>query len=378
VALPADPQTRRVSLFRTAIGEDAIDAAAAVLRSGWIGSGPIVEQFEGEFADEVEAEHCLAVSSGTAALHLALTVLDLEPGTEVVTTPLTWLSTHHVILYQGCVPVLADVEPTTGNLDPASVAERLSERTGAILAVHYGGYPCDLDALRALAADAGVALIEDCAHAVGAAYGGRPIGSGANLQCFSFSPTKNLTCADGGAVVTGDAGQAERLRRLRSLGIERTAARRMREQGWAYRDRHEILEAGFRYEMNELHAAIGLAQLPRLAEENARRRAVAQAYRAELAGVPGLELLAAETPERRSSHHLFAVLADERERLAAALHARGVEAGVHYPVNELLRTPPGDLPAMDDFSERTLSLPLHPSLDDDDVAAVIAAVREGW
>jgi perosamine synthetase len=377
--LAAPPQpTTRIPLFRTAIGEDAVEAAAEVLRSGWIGSGPIVEEFECEFGATVEAPHCLAVSSGTAALHLALSALDLEPGTEVVTTPLTWLSTHHVILYQGCVPVLADVDPATGNLEPARVAAKLSDRTGAILAVHYGGYPCDLDALRVLADDAGAALIEDCAHAVGASYRGRPIGSAANLQCFSFSPTKNLTCADGGAVVTGDAVQAERLRRLRSLGIERNAARRMRENGFPYRDRHEILEAGFRYEMNELHAAIGLAQLPALAAENARRREIAGAYRAGLGDVAGLELLQPDTPERRSSHHLFPVLAEDRERLAGALHARGVEVGVHYPVNELLRTAPGELPQMDRFADRTLSLPLHPSLTDEDVAAVIAAVREGW
>lgn len=378
MTLPARPPTRQIPLFRTAIGDDAVDAAAAVLRSGWIGSGPIVEQFEEEFAAVVEAPHCLAVSSGTAALHLAMTVLDLEPGTEVITTPLTWLSTHHVILYQGCVPVMADIDPSTGNLYPASVAERLTGRTGAILAVHYGGYPCDLDALRGLAREAGVALVEDCAHAVGASYRGRPVGSARNLQCFSFSPTKNLTCADGGAIVTGDADQAERLGRLRSLGIERTAARRMRDEGWPYRDRHEILEAGFRYEMNELHAAIGLSQLPLLEAENARRHEIAAAYRDGLTGVPGLELLAPDTPERAGSHHLFPVLADDRERLAHALRDRGVESGVHYPVNELLRTDLGVLPAMDSFAARTLSLPLHPSLDDDDVAAVVAAVREGW
>lgn len=376
-APPAQPSIR-IPLFRTAIGEDAVEAAAEVLRSGWIGSGPIAEEFEREFGATVDAPYCLAVSCGTAALHLALTVLDLDPGSEVVTTPLTWLSTHHVILYQGCVPVLADVDQATGNLDPASVADKLSARTGAILAVHYGGYPCDLTALRALADQAGAALIEDCAHAVGATYRGRPVGSAANLQCFSFSPTKNLTCADGGAVVTGDPVQAERLRRLRSLGIERTAAQRMRENGFPYRDRHEILEAGFRYEMNELHGAIGLAQLPSLPAENARRRQIAAAYRAELGDVPGLDLLQADTPERQSAHHLFAVLAEDRERLADALHARGVEVGVHYPVNELLRTAPGVLPQMDRFADRTLSLPLHPSLTDADVAAVIGAVREGW
>jgi dTDP-4-amino-4,6-dideoxygalactose transaminase len=153
---------------------------------------------------------------------------------------------------------------------------------------------------------------------------------------------------------------------------------RIREDGTPYRDRYEIHEAGFRYEMNELHAAIGLQQLPLLEAENALRREFAAIYRANLGDVSGIELLAPETTECQSSHHLFAVLADERERLARAMQVRGVEVGVHYPVNELLRTPPGELPAMDDFSERTLSLPMHPSLDDDDVAGVIAAVREGW
>jgi perosamine synthetase len=376
-ALRSQPPVR-VPLFRTTIADEAIAAAADVLRSGWIGSGAVVEEFEREFGAAVDAPNCVAVSSGTAALHLALRVLDLEPGTEVVTTPLTWLSTHHAILYEGCVPVLADIDPATGSLDPARVAERLSERTGAILAVHYGGYPCDLDALRSLAREAGVPLVEDCAHAVGSTYRSRPVGSAPNLQCFSFSPTKNLTTADGGAVVTGDAGQAERLRRLRSLGVGRTTAGRMREVGWPYRDSYDAGEVGLRYEMNELHAAIGLAQLPHLEAENARRRDIAAAYGTGLANVPGLELLRHDGPGRGSSHHLFVGLADAREQLVEALHGRGIEVGVHYPINELLRTPPGELPEMEQFAARTLSLPLHPSLTDDDVATVIAAVRAGW
>ena len=341
-----------------------------MLRSGWIGSGARVEQFETEFAATVDAEHCVAVSSGTAALHMALRVLDLEPGTEVITTPLTWLATHHTILYERCVPVLADIDPATGNIDPARVAELITERTGAILAVHYGGVPCDLGALRSL----GVPLIEDCAHAVGASFAGQPIGSGENLQCFSFSPTKNLTTADGGAIVTGDDDQAQRLRRLRSLGVRRTIADGIRT-GRSYRDAYELDEPGFRYEMNELHAAIGLAQLPLVAGEVARRREIAAEYRAALQYVAGLELL---RDHPGSGHHLFVVLAERREELADALQSRGVGTGIHYPVNDLLRTPPGALPLMDRFAARTLSLPLHPSMTDDDVATVVDAVQAGW
>jgi perosamine synthetase len=378
VGVGAEPSTR-VALFRAAISEDAIAAAAEVLRSGWLGSGEIVDEFETELGSLIGATHCVAVSSGTAALHMALRVQDLEPGTEVITTPLTWVSTHHAIAYERCLPVFADIDPETGNVNPASVKERLSERTGAILVVHYGGYPCDLDELHALANEAGVPLIEDCAQALGATYKSRTVGSGSNLQCFSFSPTKNLTAIDGGAVMTGDPGHAERLRRLRSLGMSGTTRERIFENDTPYRESYEMDEVGFRYELSELHAAIGLAQLSRLGEENERRREIAIAYRQALDGTPGLELLRHDQDDRSSAHHLFAVLAEDRDRLARMLQRRGIEVGVHFPRNELLEAGAnGSCPMMDLFASRTLSLPLHPSLRDEEVETVIGAIREGW
>jgi perosamine synthetase len=369
---------RPIPLFRPLISDEAVAAAIGALESGWIGAGPLVERFEEEFAALVGADHCVAVESGTAALHLALHVLDLAPGTEVVTTPLTWVATHHAILYERCVPVLADIDPTTGGIDVPSARARVGDRTGAILVMHYGGYPCDLDALAAVADEAAVPLVEDCAHAVGASYGGRPVGGGANLQCFSFGPTKNLTAADGGAIVTGDAAQAERLRRLRSLGVGRSTSRRMDEDATAYREDYGITELGFRYEMSDLHAAIGLGQLPHLASENARRREIAAVYEEGLSAVPGLELLRQREPGRASAHHLFAVLAEDRRGLAAALRGRGIDTGVHFPPNELVPADPEKVPNALRFAERTLSLPLHPGLDDEDVETVIAAVRAGW
>ena len=374
----ARPATASIPLFRPLVSDEAISAVSQTLASGWIGSGPRVEEFELEFAAFVEADHCVAVESGTAALHLALHVLDLAPGTEVITTPLTWVATHHAILYERCVPVLADIDPTTGAIDAHDVHARLTDRTGAILAVHYGGYPCDLDALRAIANEAGVALVEDCAHAVGATYRGRPIGSGSNLQCFSFSATKNLTAAGGGAIVTGDPVQAERLRTLRSLGVARGTSRRMFEDATAYRERYGIEERGFRYEMSDLNAAIGLAQLGYVDAENARRRGIASVYEESLSGVDGLELLHHREDGRRSSHHLFPILAADRSGLAAALRERGVDTGVHFPLNELVRPDSRGVPHAARFAERTLSLPLHPALSDEDVEAVIAAVRAGW
>jgi perosamine synthetase len=244
--------------------------------------------------------------------------------------------------------------------------------------MHYGGYPCDLDELRALAADVDVPLIEDCAHAVGATYGGRPVGSGTNLQCFSFGPTKNLTAAGGGAIVTGDLDEAERIRRLRSLGIERDTSRRMREDATAYRERYRIAELGFRYEMSDLNAAIGLAQLPHLTTENARRREAAALYEERLSEVAGIELIRHRDARRSSSHHLFAILAEDRRGLAKALGRRGVDTGVHFPPNELVPLHPEELPHASRFADRTLSLPIHAGLTGEDVQTVIDAVCAGW
>jgi len=366
----------RIRLFKPNIRPEAGEAASAVLREGWFGLGPRTARFEEQFAEVVGARHCVAVSSGTAALHLALHVLDLPNEAEVVTTPLTWVATHHAISHARCVPVPADIQPHTGNIDPAAIERCIGPRTGALLVIHYAGYPCDMDEIRLLAAERGLPLIEDCAHALGSSYRGSPIGGADSLQCFSFNPVKNLTTGQGGAITTNSGEHVERLRALRSLGLGRPTHERLSEGGSPYRTSMELSEVGFPYAMSDLNAAIGLAQLPALEEDNARRAEIARMYADGLRGVPGLELLS-HAGDRESSHHMSPLLAERRDALAERLLEAGIESGVHYPKNPLLEHDE-ELPGMEQFSARTLTLPHHPLLADADVERVIETVRGGW
>jgi dTDP-4-amino-4,6-dideoxygalactose transaminase len=365
-----------IQLFRPRVSEDAIAAAAEVLRSGWLGLGPRTAEFEKAFAEYAGIQHCVGLSSCTAAIHLALHVLDLPRGAEVITTPLTFVSTNHAILYEGLTPVFADVNPATGSLNPESVRDRVTDRTGAIIVVHYGGYPADLDELYAIAREAGIELIEDCAHAAGASYKGRRIGSHGRLHAFSFHAVKNLPMGDGGALTVRDSQDDERLRRLRWLGIDKDTFRRTGKQGYSWE--YDVVEVGYKCHMNDIDAAIGLVQLQLLDRDNARRASIAAQYRAGLANVAGLTL-PPESSDRASSYHLFPVLAERRNDLADRLREAGIDTGVHYRRNdEYPMYRKSELPASEYFSTHTLSLPMHLDLSDDDVATVCRAIASGW
>ncbi len=346
------------------------------MSSGWLGQGAEVRALEARLAERLGARNCVAVSSGTAALHLALAAIDPPPGAEIVTSAMTWIATHHAIDYVGCHAVLADIDPSTGNVDPASVQEGITDRTGALLVVHYAGYPADLRELRAVAEQHGIPLVEDAAQAFGSTYAGEPIGAGGNLQAFSFGPTKNLTTIHGGAVTTGDDDQAQRLRQLRSLGLGRGASERaLGSRGSSYRAGYDLSEVGFRYEMPDVHAAVGLGQLEVFDAENERRAQLAERYAEALAGVDGIEL-PDRAGDRVGSNYFYPVLAERRDELAATLRERGIDVSVHYPLNPLVDS--AGVPKAEAFAERTLTLPLHPSLFDDQQEAVIEAVRMGW
>jgi perosamine synthetase len=365
-----------IPLFRPVISEEAIEAVAEVLRSGWLGTGPKTSAFEAALARYLGAPHCVAVDSGTAALHLNLKLLDLPPGTEVITTPITFVSTNHAILYASCLPVFADIEPATGNLDIASVRRRLSDRTGAIMLVHYGGYPCDLDAFYELGRERGIAVIEDCAHACGAGYKGRRIGSQGDFHAFSFHAVKNLATGDGGAAVVQSQEHDRRLRRLRWLGID--ADTHQRTSGGGYAWRYQVCEIGYKCAMNDIQAAIGLAQLPRLDAENARRSAIAAEYRRQLAGVPGLRMLE-YAADRASSYHLFSVRAENRDGLISKLRGAGISAGVHYERNDAFPMyKKQELPNAELFWRSAVSLPMHLMLTDEQVEYICRTICEGW
>lgn len=366
-----------IALLKPVICEEAIEAAGEVLRSGWLGLGPKTAEFERAFAAYVGNRYCIGLNSCSAALHLALRVLDLPQGSEIVTTPITFVSTNHAILYERCLPVFADVQEDTGNVDPASAASKITGRTKAIMVVHLGGYPCDLDEVYALARSNGIAVIEDCAHACGAVYKGKRIGSHGELHAFSFHAVKNLPMGEGGALVVRDEALDERLRRLRWMGIDKDTFRRSSET--IYNWNYDVTELGFKYHLNDIHAAIGLVQLQRLEEDNTRRAEIAARYRSGLAGVPGLRFMR-QGNDRTSSHHLFCILAEKRDALVLKLKSAGVETGVHYRRNDLYPMFRRDDSLMnaERFWQSALSLPLHLQLSEEQVDYVIAQIRGGW
>ena len=366
----------RIPLFRSVICEEAIESVGNVLRSGWLGLGPKTLAFEKAFAEYVGAPFCIGVNSCTSALHLGLRLLNLPHGTEVITTPLTFVSANHAILYEGCKPVFADIQPDTGNLDVGSVAERITDRTAAIMLVHYGGYPCDLDEFYALSNERGIPIIEDCAHACGATYKGKRIGSHGDIHAFSFHAVKNLPMGDGGALTIRSEEHDSRLRRLRWLGIDRSTFERFGHKAyyWAY----DVTEVGFRYLMNDVHAAIGLAQLPHLDEGNARRAKIAAQYSEQLLNVPGIKLLQHQD-DRTSSYHLFCILSEGRDSLVDKLRSAGVDASVHYRRNDQYPMyEEQELPNTEYFWRRVISLPMHVALTDEQIAYVTDIIRRGW
>ncbi len=375
----------KVPFSRPSIGDEEIAEVVACLRSGWITTGPRTAQFELDFAAAVQAPHALAVTSATAGLHLAMMALDLRPGDEVITTPLTWPTTVNVIVLCGATPVLVDVEPDTLNLDATRVEARLSARTRAIVPVHYAGQACDLDALGALAGPRGVRIVEDAAHAVGSAYRGRPIGSIGDVSVFSFHPIKNMTTGEGGMITTADEALARRLRRLRFHGVERDA---WKAYAGAQLPLYDVVEPGLKYNLTDLQSAIGLHQLRKLPALNAERERLARRYDAALSQIPALRPLGRVPYPSRHAHHLYIVrlsldrVAIDRNSFMAEVIGAGVGLGLHFTaVHELTYYRErygdlsGELPVATDASQRVFSLPLFPGLTDAEQDRVIEVLE---
>jgi len=384
VSSPLARRTEFLPFSPPLIGEEEIAEVVDTLRSSWITTGPKTRRFETEFAAHVQAPGALALSSCTAALHTALVTLQIGPGDEVVTTPMTFAASANVIEHVGARPVLADVEPDTLNIDPARVAAAITPRTRAILPVHYAGHPVDLDALGLLAERHRLALIEDAAHALPAAYKGRRIGAGTNPVAFSFYATKNLTTAEGG-MLTGDPDFLARARIVGLHGMSGEAWKRYDKGGsWYY----EVVLPGFKYNMTDIQAALGVWQLRKLERHQARRRAVVALYDAAFAGEPALELPVTR-PEVEHAWHLYVLrlrpeaLRIDRDRFITALAERNIGASVHFiPIHlhpyyrDRYGYAPDAFPVAHANYRRMLSLPLNPRLSDQDVADVIEAVRD--
>lgn len=365
---------------RQQIDDDDIRAVVDVLRSDWLTTGPAVARFESDVAEYVGATYGVAVSSGTAALHVAALALGVGPGDEVIVPPMTFAATANAVVYAGATPVFVDVREADLLLDPKLVEAAITPHTRAIFAVDYAGQPCDWDELRAVADRHGLALLADGCHALGATYRGRSVGTLADLTVFSFHPVKHITTGEGGMVVTEDAALADRMRSLRNHGI--TADFRERDAGdsWYY----EIAEMGNNYRLTDIQCALGSSQLRKLDGWLARRRSIAASYDAALTEMDGASSLLV-SPDVEHAYHLYVVRLARgvsRVDVFSLMREAGVGVNVHYiPVHmhpyyrRELGTGPGTCPVAEQAYEQIVSLPMYPGLSDGQVGEVLKALE---
>jgi dTDP-4-amino-4,6-dideoxygalactose transaminase len=366
------PATRRQTMLGfqpPAVGEEEIDAVAETIRSGWLTTGPKAAELEARLADYLDAKHVLAVSSGTAALHLSLVALRVRPDDEVITSPITWPATANVVVHCGAAPVFADVRDSDLNIDPARVAEAVTDRTKAIIPVHLAGQPCDLEPLWEL----GIPVVEDAAHAFESAYRGRKLGGLSDATCFSLYATKNVAAGDGGIVATNRDDLAARLEDLRL----------MRRSGGSL---YDIAVPGYKANLPDVLAAIALAQFDKLDTHRAIRERHFAAYDEAVAGLDGIEPLARDVRDVHALH-LYIVRIDPdraggtRDEYAALLAEENIATSIHFlPVHTLtayreLLDPPPELPVAERAGAEVLSLPLSPAHTGDDIADAVAALR---
>ena len=369
----------RVTLSDIDLGAEETAAVLEVLRSRWLSMGARTLEFERAFSEHTETTHAVAVSSGTAALHLALLAVGVKSGDEVIVPALTFVATANAALYCGARPVFGDIcGADTPLLDPDDVERKITSRTRAIVPVHYGGYSCDMDALRDLAERHAIHLIDDAAHAIGSTWKGHPVGSLAEAACFSFFANKNLVTGEGGMVATNDDDIAAFVRTNRSHGM--TAASYDKHRGHAFT--YDVVSTGYNYRLTEIESALGLVQLRKLERNNARRRELVQRYRDLLGEIDGLVLPFAGRDDE-SACHLFAVVLPEsadRQRIQEGLKAAGIQSSIHYPsipgFSAFRERYEANVPRVDEIAARLLTLPLHPLMSIEDVELVSKELRQ--
>lgn len=367
-----------------AIEEPEIEEVVASMRAGWLGTGPKVARFEEDFRAYKGVKHAAAVNSCTAALHLSLLAAGLQPGDEVITTPLTFCATVNAIIHAGATPVLADIDPVTMNIDPEQVAARITPRTRAIVPVHFAGRPCEMDQLCTIAERHGLKLIEDCAHAIEAEYRGKKTGTFGDFGCFSFYVTKNIMTGEGGMVLARREEDAARIKTLALHGMSKDAWKRFGDEGYRH---YYVVECGFKYNMMDIQAAMGLHQLQRIERYWKRRKEIWQRYNEAFADLP-LTLPADHPADVRHAYHLYTILIDDkragisRDGFLEAMTRLNIGIGVHYlsvPEHPYYQQrfgwQPEEYPYAMRIGRRTVSLPISPGLTDDDMCDVISAVR---
>jgi len=378
-------KTLEIPFHKPYITEDEVSGVLDSLRSGWITMGPKTIEFEKSFGEYIGSRNAVSMNSCTACLHLALKVLDLKEGDEVIVPAVTFTATAEVIAYFRAVPVLVDVDDVTCNIDAAKIEEKITARTKAIIPVHYGGQPCDMDEISVIAKRHNLFVIEDAAHAIPARYRGRRIGTIGDITCFSFYATKTLATGEGGMATTENDEWAERMKILRLHGISKDAWKRYSKEGsWFY----EVVDAGYKYNMTDIQAALGLAQLRKVEWMWRRRSEIARIYTESLRGFQEI-LLPSVKPDRESAWHLYPIrlnpdqFACTRDIFIERLKERGVSTSVHFI--PLYRHPyyrdtfgfdAAEFPVSERIFAGTVSLPLYPGMAEEEILWVAASVAD--
>ena len=378
------PRDRFLTFGAPLIGEAEIREVVDSMRSGWLGTGPKVARFEEAFRQYIGSEHAIALNYCTAALHLSMLVAGLGPGDEVITSAMTFAATANTIIHSGATPVLADCEPETGLIDPEQIEASVTERTRAIVPVHLYGRPCDMSAITDIAERYNLLVIEDAAHAIETVYRGRKVGTIGQLSCFSFYVTKNVATGEGGMVTTQDGELAAKIKTYALHGMSKDAWRRFSDEGYEH---YQATLPGFKYNMMDLQAAVGIHQLDRVEAGLKRRNQIWQSYNQAFADLP-VGLPASDEPETVHARHLYTLTIDRlrcgitRDEFMQKFYERNIGTGVHYVgvhlhsyYRDRFEYLPGDFPNATWISERTVSVPISPKLSDEDVQDVIAAVR---
>jgi perosamine synthetase len=365
---------------RQCIDEADIKAVVDVLRSDWLTTGPKINEFEHAFARHVGAEHAVAVTNGTAALHAAMYALNIGPGDEVIVPSITFVATANAVVYQGATPVFVDVDPPSLLIDPGQIEDRITNKTKAIIAVDYAGHPCDYDVLRDIAKRCSLHLIDDACHALGGSYRGRPVGSLADLNTFSLHPVKHITTGEGGVVTTHNEEYATRMRLFRNHGITTDHRQREAMGSWFY----EMTDLGYNYRLTDFQCALGLSQLNKLAGWVIRRQEIAARYDAAFIDMPSVRPLTVR-PYVGHAYHLYVVRLSgiDRETVFCGLRADGIGVNVHYiPVHlhpfyqQRFGTSPGMCPTAEKAYKEIISLPMFPGINNDMVDHVIDTMKK--
>jgi perosamine synthetase len=365
----------KIEFFHTHVSPLAIERVTDVLKSGWLNEGAVTKEFEEKLAQTLRVSNPVTVNSGTSALHLPLVTLGIKEGDEVVIPPQTFVATGLVVKMVGATPVFADIDPNTGNMLPESFESKITERTKAVIPVHWGGYPCEMDEINEIASRHGIAVIEDAAHALGATYKGKAIGSISRFTAFSFQAIKHMTTGDGGMICCPDPADAKKVTVGRWFGIDRENSTRSHLGGRGY----DIAEVGYKYHLNNVASAIGIGNLSDFLPRLERRREIGRFYRTRLQDVSGLQMLDFKD-DREHAFWLFTIKVERRDDFARMMAAADIPVSiVDFRIDKYsVFGGMSDLPNQAQFNEVQISIPLHEALTEDQLERIVSTIHSGW